>query len=62
MQVADISNFGPPHFLAKHFSTGLKVDERLRGAALGKPEPCTGGRDQDRADPRRPALLRQKRD
>ena len=62
VQVADISNFSTPHFRAKHFSTSLEVNERLGGTALGKPEPCTGGRDQDCADPRRPALLRQKRD
>jgi len=60
VEVTDVSNFGAPHFWAKHCSTDLKVGKRFRGSALGEPEPCTGGRDQDRADTRRPALLRQK--
>src|SRR5262249_49632624 len=62
VQITDVPNFGAPHFGAKHCSTGLKIDERLRGSALGEPEPRTGGWDQDCADTRRPALRRKRRE
>jgi hypothetical protein len=62
VQIADISNVGPPHFRAKHCSTGLEIHERLREAALGEPEPCTGGRDQNGTHTCRPPLLWQKRE
>jgi len=60
VQIADISNFGTPHFRAKHCSTGLEIGERLREEALSEPEPCAGGRDQNSADTCRPTLLWQK--
>src|SRR5271166_5097523 len=54
MQITHVSNFSAPHIEAKHCSTILEVDERLRGSVLCEPEPSVRGRDQYCADARRP--------
>ena len=62
MEITYVPNFTTPDLRAKHSRTLLEVGERLGRSTLGKPEPCTGGWDQDRADARVRALLRKKRE
>jgi hypothetical protein len=62
MEITYVSNFSAPDFGGEHRGAFLEVGERLGRSALGKPEPSTGGWDQDRADARGPALLRKKRE